>query len=43
MTDLERELRFQLYELLDTDLLLQRSRGADHDRAVFDATLDTVR
>ncbi|WP_166358884.1 acyl-CoA dehydrogenase [Pseudomonas akapageensis] len=39
----ERELSFQLYELLDTQALLQRPRYAEHDRAVFDATLDTAR
>ncbi|WP_447740480.1 acyl-CoA dehydrogenase [Pseudomonas laurentiana] len=46
MTDLllnERELRFQLYELLDTEALLQRPRYADHDRGVFDASLATAR
>lgn len=39
----ERELSFQLYELNDTEALLHRPRYADHDRAVFDATLDTAR
>ncbi|WP_416311328.1 acyl-CoA dehydrogenase [Pseudomonas sp. W03] len=39
----ERELSFQLYEMLDTEALLQRPRYAEHDRAVFDATLDTAR
>ncbi|WP_394561106.1 acyl-CoA dehydrogenase [Aquipseudomonas alcaligenes] len=39
----ERELSFLLYELLDTENLLQRPRYADHDRAVFDATLATAR
>lgn len=39
----ERELNFQLYELLDTEALLQRPRYAEHDRAVFDATLATAR
>ncbi|WP_207887621.1 acyl-CoA dehydrogenase [Pseudomonas sp. 30_B] len=39
----ERDLRFQLYEVLDTQSLLQRQRYADHDRAVFDATLETAR
>ncbi|KJK16802.1 acyl-CoA dehydrogenase [Pseudomonas sp. NPDC087612] len=39
----ERELQFQLYELLDTQALLQRPRYAEHDRAVFDATLQTAR
>ncbi|VVM58805.1 acyl-CoA dehydrogenase [Pseudomonas fluorescens] len=46
MTDLlldERELRFQLYELLDTEALLQRPRYSEHDRGVFDATLTTAR
>ncbi|SDS86709.1 butyryl-CoA dehydrogenase [Halopseudomonas sabulinigri] len=39
----ERELNFQLYEVLDTEALLQRPRYAEHDRAVFDATLETAR
>lgn len=39
----ERELSFQLYELLDTQALLERPRYAEHDRAVFDATLETAR
>lgn len=39
----ERELSFQLYELNDTEALLQRPRYADHDRSVFDATLHTAR
>ena len=39
----ERELNFQLYEMLDTEALLQRPRYAEHDRAVFDATLETAR
>lgn len=46
MTDLllcERELRFQLYELLETDALLARPRYAEHDREIFDATLNTAR
>jgi butyryl-CoA dehydrogenase len=46
MTDLllsEREMRFQLYELLDTDALLARPRYAEHDREIFDATLNTAR
>lgn len=38
----ERELSFQLYELLDTEALLQRPRYAEHDRQVFDATLQTA-
>jgi len=46
MTDLllnERELRFQLYEMLDTEALLHRPRYAEHDRSVFDASLTTAR
>lgn len=46
MTDLllnERELSFQLYELLNIEALLKRPRYVEHDRAVFDATLDTAR
>lgn len=39
----ERELSFQLYELNDTEALLQRPRYAEHDRSVFDATLQTAR
>ncbi|WP_448680866.1 acyl-CoA dehydrogenase [Pseudomonas nicosulfuronedens] len=39
----ERDLRFQLYEVLDTQSLLQRPRYAEHDRAVLDATLETAR
>ncbi|MBM7062958.1 acyl-CoA dehydrogenase [Pseudomonas sp. UL073] len=39
----ERELSFQLYEMLDTEALLERPRYAEHDRAVFDATLETAR
>ncbi|MNZ36164.1 putative acyl-CoA dehydrogenase AidB [compost metagenome] len=39
----DRDLSFQLYEMLDTEALLQRSRYAEHDRGVFDATLETAR
>ncbi len=39
----ERDLEFQLYEVLDTESLLQRPRYQEHDRAVFDATLNTAR
>lgn len=39
----ERDLNFLLYELLDTQALLKRERYAEHDRAVFDATLNTAR
>ncbi|MEE4246073.1 MAG: acyl-CoA dehydrogenase N-terminal domain-containing protein, partial [Kangiellaceae bacterium] len=36
------ELNFQLYELLDTEQLLTRSRFSEHSRDVFDATLNTA-
>ncbi|SES88986.1 acyl-CoA dehydrogenase [Marinobacter segnicrescens] len=39
----DRDLEFQLYEVLDTESLLQRPRYAEHDRAIFDATLNTAR
>lgn len=39
----DRDLKFQLYEVLDTEALLKRTRYAEHDRAIFDATLDTAR
>ena len=39
----DRDLRFQLYEVLNTDALLERPRYADHDRGTFDATLNTAR
>lgn len=46
MTDLllnGRELSFLLYELLDTEALLERPRYVEHDRKVFDPTLTTAR
>ncbi|WP_092013551.1 acyl-CoA dehydrogenase [Marinobacter daqiaonensis] len=39
----DRDLEFQLYEVLDTESLLQRPRYAEHDREIFDATLNTAR
>ena len=39
----DRDLQFQLYEVLNTDVLLERPRYADHDRGTFDATLNTAR
>ncbi|NIB40451.1 acyl-CoA dehydrogenase [Pseudomaricurvus alkylphenolicus] len=39
----ERELDFLLYELLDTEALLQRPRYQEHSREVFKATLETAR
>src|SRR5512139_571247 len=39
----ERDLDFLLYEFLDTEALLARSRYADLSREVFDATLATAR
>ena len=38
----ERDLQFLLYEFLDTQALFERERYAEHDRAVFDATLMTA-
>lgn len=38
-----RDLAFLLYELLDTEALLQRPRYSAHSREIFDATLDTAR
>ncbi len=39
----ERDIEFLLYELLDSQALLQRPRYAEHDIEVFRATLDTAR
>lgn len=39
----ERDLSFILYELLDTESLLQRPRYAAHSREVFDAILESAR
>ncbi|GAB2781729.1 acyl-CoA dehydrogenase [Halomonas shantousis] len=39
----DRDLQFQLYEVLDTESLTSRPRYRDHDRTVFDATLQTAR
>ncbi|CAM4049172.1 acyl-CoA dehydrogenase [Psychrobacter arenosus] len=36
------ELPFQLYEVLDTESLCQHSKFAEHNRATFDATLETA-
>lgn len=36
------ELNFQLYEVLDTEALCSRSRFAEHNKEIFDATLDTA-
>lgn len=38
----KRELDFQLYEVLDTESLLERERFKDHNRETFDAILDTA-
>ena len=38
-----RDLEFLLYELLDTEALLNRPRYQDHSREVFNATLDTAK
>ncbi len=39
----DRDLEFQLYEVLDTESLLDRPRYAEHDRGIFNATLNTAR
>ncbi len=39
----ERDLIFQLYEVLDTEALLKRPRYQDHSREIFDTTLATAR
>jgi len=39
----DRDLSFFLYELLDTEALLERERYAEHSREIFDATLQTAR
>jgi len=39
----DRDIAFQLYEVLDTEALLARAPYADHSRAVFDAALATAR
>ena len=39
----DRDLRFLLYEFLDTEALLKRPRYAEHARETFDATLETAR
>lgn len=38
----DRDIEFQLYEVLETESLLQRPRYSEHDRAIFDATLSTA-
>jgi len=39
----DRDIAFQLYEVLDTAALLQRPAYGDHSREIFDATLATAR
>ncbi len=39
----ERDLNFQLYEVLDTEALLKRPRYQEHSREIFDTTLVTAR
>lgn len=38
----ERDITFQLYEVLDTQSLLNRPRYREHSLEVFDATIDTA-
>ena len=37
-----RDLRFQLFDVLDTDALLERPRFAEHSRETIEAALDTA-
>lgn len=39
----DRDVEFQLYEVLDTETLLSRPRYRDHSREIFTATLDTAK
>ncbi|MCG6656980.1 acyl-CoA dehydrogenase [Halomonas campisalis] len=39
----DRDISFQLYEVLDTEALLRRPRYLEHSRETFDATLETAR
>ena len=39
----DRDIEFQLYEVLDTEAVLQRPRFEEHSRETLDATLDTAR
>lgn len=39
----DRDIAFQLYEVLDTAALLERADYADHSREIFDATLATAK
>ncbi|QIZ76956.1 acyl-CoA dehydrogenase [Ferrimonas lipolytica] len=38
----QRELEFLLYDLLDSEQLLQLDRFADHDRTIFDEVINTA-
>jgi alkylation response protein AidB-like acyl-CoA dehydrogenase len=38
----EKELHFQLYELLDTEILCQREHFSEHNKETFDAVLATA-
>ena len=39
----QRNLAFELYEVLDAEALTQRPRFADHNRETFDAAIGTAR
>src|SRR5690554_1709936 len=39
----ERDLTFQLYEVMDTESLLSRPRYQEHSREIFDTILETAR
>lgn len=38
----ERDIEFQLYEVMDTESLFQRPQYCEHNREIFDATLETA-
>ena len=39
----QRNLAFELYEVLDAEALTKRPRFADHNRETFDAAIGTAR
>ncbi len=39
----DRDIEFQLYEVLNTEALLERTRYTDHSREIFDATLASAK
>ncbi|MCG8522804.1 MAG: acyl-CoA dehydrogenase, partial [Pseudomonadales bacterium] len=37
-----RDLAFQLYEVMDTESLIQRERFSEHSKETFDAVIETA-